>query len=268
MSPRQATVSKLSMHGLVFRFAALGILIVCLSALSPSRNSLSSPGKEIPLGLQTQSGQPTVLAKKQADAPLVISSQRVISWDGQDLEVALDVVNVGTKAIRGYALGFSSAQGGEAPPGQILFVNLDLSSNSSLTPNRITTIFDVQHVGSTKEPMEYFVDYVEFSDGSKWGSDSGNNRQRAAGQRAAAQILSERLLAILNTGGSGEVMTAIEKGVADIEPPSEYSQEWKEGFRLACNSISQRLKMLQNRKGSPFVDSELRQLAQRFQREH
>lgn len=258
---------KLLRHTLVLRFLALGILIVCLSILSRSSDSLSSPRKEIPAGLRTQSRAPSVIAKPQADAPLVISSPRVVSWDGQDLEVALDVVNVAKKAIRGYALGLS-VQGEGAPSGQIMFVNLDLSNNSPLTPNRITTIFDVHQVSSAKEnQIAYFVDYVEFSDGSKWGADSGNNEQRSAGQRAAAQILSKRLLAILNSGGSADVMTAIEKGAANIEPPSERSEEWKEGFRRACASISQRLKMVQNRKGSRLIDPELRQLAQRFQGE-
>lgn len=252
---------------LMLRFLALGILIVCLSILSRSRDGFSLASQEIPAKSQTQFRAPSVIKRMQPDAPLAISSLRVISWDGQDLEAVIDLVNVSEKkAIRGYAIG-KAIEGEETrASGQIMFISLDLSNSPNLAPNRVTTTFDVHQVSSEKEKqIVFFIDYVEFSDGTIWGTDSGNSAQRSAGQRAAAHILSKRLLAILNSGNSVDVLTAIEKGAANIEPPPERSVAWKEGFRSAQTSISQRLKMLKNRKGTGPMDIELRQLAQRFE---
>lgn len=255
-------------HSLMLRFLALGVLIVCLSILSRSRDGFSLASQEIPAKSQTQFRPPSLSKRMQPDAPLAISSLRVISWDGHDLEAAIDLVNVSEQAIRGYAIG-KAVQGEQTrDSGQIMFINLDLSNSPNLTPNRVTTIFDVHQVSSEREKqIVFFIDYIEFSDGTKWGPDSGNSAQRSAGQRAAAHILSERLLAILNAGNSVDVLTAIEKGAANIEPPPERSVAWKEGFLSARSSISQRLKMLKNRKGSGLMDIELRQLAERFEGE-
>ena len=90
---------------LMLRFLALGILIGCSSILLRSRDDFSVASQEIPVKSQTQFGAPSVSKRMQPDAPLAISSLRVISRDGQDLETAIDLVNVSEKAIRNYAVG-------------------------------------------------------------------------------------------------------------------------------------------------------------------
>lgn len=249
---------------LFWRFLALGVLTLCLGILS--RNDLNTPSASarlvIPPPDRTQ--EPTVRAQTQLGAPLVISSLRIISWDGRNLEVAVDLVNVSRKPIRAYAIR-QGLEGKETHSGQVMFTSFDLTNKSALQPNQLTTAFDVYRSSSGKEEQVIFlVDYVEFSDGTKWGVDSANFAERSAGQRAAAYILSKTLLKTLNTGNPADLMSAIETGATSIEPPSNRSDSWKEGFRQGCTSVAAHLKRAQKSGGMSQVERELSTFAKRI----
>jgi hypothetical protein len=127
------------------------------------------------------------------------------------------------------------------------------------------TDFDTCSAVSEKEQrITLLVDYVEFADGTKWGVDSAKSADRSAGQRAVASLISKRLLKILNEGNLNDVISAIEAGTTNIEPPAGVSDEWKEGFRTGSNSITARLKNAQKRGGLSQVEQKLRELAERF----
>jgi hypothetical protein len=248
---------------LFWRFLALGVLTLCLGILL--RNGLNPPLASarlvIPRPQSTQ--EPTIRAETQPGAPLVISSSRIISWDGRNAEVAMDLVNVSSKPIRAYAIRQGLA-GEKTHSGQVVFINRDLTNKPALQPNQLTTNFHVYQSSSGKEEQVIFlVDYVEFSDGTKWGVDSANFAEHSAGQRAAAHILSKRLLKILDSGTPADVLTAIESGATDIEPPSGRSNQWKEGFRAGCRSVAGHLKRSHTKGGFTHVDRELRQLGER-----
>jgi hypothetical protein len=244
----------------------LGILTLCLSILS--RSSVNTPFGNtkvvLPSLVQTQS--PTVTAPAQPDSPLVILSPRIISWNGQYLEVALDIINVSSKPIRAYAIK-QRMEGEEGRLGVAVFTSFDLTNLSMLQPNQLSTTFDTYQASSGKEDhVVFFVDYVEFSDGTKWGLDSANFAERSAGQRAGAYILSKRLLKILNASDAVDVIKAIETGTANIEPPANRSDEWKEGFRGGCRSVASHLRRAQKSGSSGQVERELRKFAKRFPR--
>lgn len=248
---------------LFWRFLALGVLTLCLVILS--RTGLNTPLASARLVIlpPVQTQEPTVRSQPQLGAPLVISSSRIISWDGQYLEVAMDLVNVSSKSIRAYAIKQELA-GKETHSGHVTFTSFDLTNKSALQPNQLTTIADVYQSSSGKEEQVIFwVDYVEFSDGTRWGVDSANFAEHSAGQRAAAHILSKRLLKILDSGTPADVLTAIESGATDIEPPSGRSNRWKEGFRVGCRSVAGQLKRSYTKGSFGHVDRELRQLSER-----
>lgn len=250
---------------LLWRFLVLGVLTLCLSILS--RNSVNTPlaSTGVPISLPVQTQSPSVTTQTQPGAPLVMSV-RIISWDGQNLEVGIDLVNVSSKPIRAYAIK-QGLEGEETHSGQVMFTSLDLTNSSPVLPNQLTTNFDVYQASSAKEQQViFFIDYVEFSDGTRWGLDSANFAERSAGQRAAAHILSKRLLKILNAGNAVDVMEAIEMGAARIEPPTNRSDDWKEGFRGGCNSVASHLKRAQKSGSLSQVESELKKFAKRFER--
>jgi hypothetical protein len=246
------------------RLAALSILIFCLVIISrnDSKARLTATKQQEPTFTQTQ--PPIVTAENQAGTPLVVSGARLVSVDPQSAEIAFRLTNVCSKTIRAFAIKEDVGAGGEHKSTTSL-VNLDLT-NSELRPNDSTNEFSSYQPFSEKEHhITLSVDYVEFSDGTSWGLDSAKSAERTAGQRAALQILSKRLIKVLNAGNSADVITAIDAGVANIEPPTGRSEEWKEGFRLGCKSVVLRLKRAQGRGGWIQVDSELRQLAERSQ---
>ena len=244
----------------IWKFFTLGALTLCLAVLSWSTNTPLAKGR---VAAAIQRPSPSVITETQPAAPLVISAVRNVSWDGQYLEVAMDLVNVSNKSIRAYAI----KQGieGQTQTGQVSFITLDATNHPRLRPNQVTTDFDsVYQPDARQQHIVFFIDYVEFSDGTKWGQDSAKSSERSAGQRAAAYVLSKRLLKILNAGNPNDVIAALDKGEANIEPPSGRSYEWKEGFRFGCKTMERHLKQAQMQGSVNHVDRELRQFGQRF----
>ncbi len=259
-------MSSFPKQRLVLRFLALGTLTLCLGILSRSNVANKMQERPVPTSSsqKAQTRTPILSTQTPPDAPLVISSPRIISRDGESIEVAIDLVNVSSKPIRAYAIK-QALDADVTRSGQVLFTNLDLTNRSVLQPNQVTTIFDVyQRDVAKEETVVFLVDYVEFSDGTKWGADSANITERSAGQRACAYILSKRLLKTLNNSGPSDVIRVIDKGAANIEPPSGRPAEWKEGFRQGCKSIEQQLKRVQENGGLNQLDHELREFGQRF----
>lgn len=257
-------MAEFDKHRLLSRLLTLGVLTLCLGLVSRSgSNAPLASAKELrPLPIQTQA--PAIAVQAQADTPLLISSPRILSWNGQDGEFAFEITNASGKSIRAYAIKQGIKAGG-SEVGSVLFINLDLTNSPPLQPNQAVTGFDTCQALSEKEQRIIMsVDYVEFSDGTKWGVDSGKSAERSAGQRAVASLISKRLLKILDESNLNNVMSAIEAGAANIEPPADVSDEWKEGFRTGGNSIAARLKNAQKRGGSRQVEQKLRELADRF----
>lgn len=250
---------------LLLRFLALGILTLCLIILLRSSANILWASAAVLSPSTAQTNTPTLVTQIQPESPLAISALRTVSWDGRNLEVTMQLINISEKPIRAYAIK-QTVEGNDLRSGQVIFTSLEANNKAALRPNQMSTSFDVYQTSSTSpsEHVVFFVDYVEFSDGTKWGSDSAKSAERSAGQRAASYVLSHRLLKILNSGNSADVVSAIEKGAAHVEPPDGRSEEWKEGFRFACKSIEQSLKRA-HIKGQ--LDQELRQFAERFKRD-
>jgi len=207
---------------------------------------------------------PTLKVKAQTDTPLLISSPRLLSWDGREGEFAFELVNVSGKSIRAYAIKQEEEAGGSQASG-VLFSNLDLTSSPALQPNQSQTIADTCEAISDKEQsITLSVDYAEFSDGTKWGSDTGMSAERSAGQRAAAIFISKRLAKIQSESNANEVMKVIEATSDTLEPPVDHSEEWKAGFRSAYKLITARLKNAQKQGGANQVQQKLRQLSETF----
>jgi len=254
-------------HRLLWRFVALGVLTLCFVILSRNSDYGSLARTRVLNPAPKVAQAPIITAPAQPGTPLAISRLRIISWNGHNLEVALDLINLSSKSIRAYAVKQRLLR--EERSKAVTFTSLDLTNRLPLSPDQSTTDFEVVQVTTAQEDQIVFsVDYVEFSDGTKWGADSANFADHSAGQRAAAHILSKRLLRILEEGNSSDVMAAIESGVESIEPPANRSAEWKAGFRGGSNSMAGHLKRAQKNGSLSQVERELRKLAKRFERQN
>lgn len=261
-------MNKLYKHPLLLRLLTLGVLTFCLGLLSRggSNTPLANTKELPPPSSQTQA--PTLTVKAQKDTPLLISAPRILSWDGRNGEFAYELINMSGKPIRAYAIKQKvEAEGTQSS--NVLFSNLDLTNHPLLQPNQSLTTFDTcQAVPDKEQRITLFVDYVEFSDGTKWGTDSTKSADRSAGQRTAIHLLSTRLLKVLNAGNPSDVVNAIEAGATNIEPPGSHSDEWKEGFSIGSHNVIGQLKRAQQRGGLSQIPIELRRLAERFKGEN
>lgn len=255
-------MTQIFRHRLSLRLMALTVLIVCLVIISRKNSdahlTTTTPQKK-PQPADTR--PPSVTVQPQMGTPLVMSAPRIVGGNEEYKEVAFDLINVSDKPIRAYAIKQEVAVSGSPGSATTLFINLDLTNSPRLPVNQLTTNFHTFDLVPSKEAhVSLSIEYVEFSDGTRWGPDSAKYADQSAGQRAAMLILSKRLRSFLSVGNPDEVMSAIETGAARIEPPADRSEEWKAAFRLARVSIVFRLKRAQAKGGLNQVDSELRRL--------
>ena len=253
-------------HRLLVRLTALGVLTFCFVLVSRSDgNSSLRPSEEAVAAAQTQ--EPTITAEIQADSPLAITSFASagrMALNSQFIEFGFYVINVSSKPIRAFAIKQEISAGGTKLGGGVTLHNPQLA-NSLLLSSQSTFIGGTSNVNPGKQNIiTLSVDFVEFSDGSKWGVDSVKSAERTAGQRAAAHFVSQRLLQVLNEGKVEDVMREIEGGTANIEPPSDQSQEWKEGFRAGRVVVLNRLKRAKEQHGASELERELRRLNETF----
>jgi len=203
----------------------------------------------------------------QHDSPLAITSIASggqTSPELQNIEFGFYVINVSSKSIRAYAIKQDLTAGGKEMGGGVTLYNPELA-NSVLLPNQSTLISGTSDLTSDQDnKITLSIDYVEFSDGARWGLDSVKSSERVAGQRSAATMLSKKLIQVLKTGRGEDVAQALDDGTASIEPPADRSQEWKEGFSAGRASVLNGLKRTKEAHGPRELERELRRLGVTF----
>lgn len=256
-------MTKFVRQRLMWRLTALGILVLCLIAVSRDYSDARVANGRQPLPALIQRETPIITPQNQAGTPLVISIARPVPAGNQGPEILFTVSNVSTKTIRAFAIK-QDVEVGSSLSTTVSTYNLELT-DSELQPNRSLNDFSsIETLSEKQHHVNLSVVYVEFFDGTIWGPDTVNSKERIAGQRAAAMVLSKRLVKALDTSNSTDVASVIDNAASEIEPPLDHSEEWKEGFRVGCQSIVHRLKAIQSKDGPSIVQSEVRKLAQRF----
>jgi hypothetical protein len=251
---------------LVLRLTALLMLILCLIVVSRSESKarLVTTMTQSPVLTQTQ--PPVVTATNQPGAPLVITAGRPASADPQNTDILFTVTNVSKKAITAFVIKHDIEAGARRQT-WTLMIHLQLTKQR-IAPNvSINEITNFEILSEQQHHLQLSVEYVEFSDGTKWAFDSAKlatSSEVISGERAAVLILSKKLMKLLQNGGDGDVINAIDGDVAKIEPPAGHSEDWKAGFRLGCRSLVGRLKRAQSKGGWVQVDAELHQIADSF----
>jgi hypothetical protein len=247
---------------LFLRLLALGVLTLCLAVLTRSGSNAPLASTEEPLSSSDQTPAPAIAVRSQPETPLFISSVNVVSSGPGSVEFTYSVTNASAKPVRAYAIKLEDEEGGVQVSSVTLY-SLELT-RSAMQPNESEVIPDGCDFRSGKvRRVVLSVDYVEFEDGTKWGADSTKSSERLAGQRAAAHAVSKRLLQILSSGNPADVVSAIEAGVVNVEPPPGRSEEWTEGFRVGRNSVTGQLKRAQTKGGLGQIEIELQRLAEK-----
>lgn len=256
-------MSRVVNYRLLVRLTLLTVLTICLVIIL-RRNSDARLTPDIIPGVPIQTPTPLTEVKIQPGTPLVISVPTILSVDAESPEITFKLTNVFQETIRAFVIG-QNVEAGDKRVRTISIHNLDLN-NSELLPNQSIMNYDTYEILSPlQHRITLSVDYVEFANGSHWGSDSNKSSETIRAQRAGARALSKRLNEILDVNNDpADVMQAIERGNANIVPPSPRSDASKEDFQNGCDAIIAHLKRLRSRGGLYEVSRELRKLSERL----
>jgi hypothetical protein len=244
-------------HKLIVRLAALVAVTFSLVLVLKQDGEVGlSMAQPIP-SLQAQA--PIIVAHNEPNSPLVISADRQLPKTEQAPEVAFNVTNVTNKRIIAFAIKLEVMSDSKSASTVSLY-NLELSS-TDLPPNgSLDEGGTYDNLSNSQHRVTLSVDYVEFYDGKRWGSDSVKSAERVAGQRAATKILATRFAGIIRGANVNDLPNVLES-MAAIDPPLQHSEEWNDGFRSASRSVTNRLKRANQAGGLRQVNRELDRLA-------
>ena len=214
----------------------------------------------------SQPQAPVIVARNEPGSPLVISAERLVPKTEQAPEVAYNVTNVTNKTITAFAIRLDVASGANVTS-SVSLVDLELSA-TDLPPNSSRSGGDTyDNLSNSQHRVTLSVDYVQFSDGKRWGVDSVKSAELIAGQRAAIETITNRLAEVIRAVNANDIANVLES-VANLEPPPQHSDEWNNGFRGAARSLTNRLKRANQTGGLAQVNSELSRFARRLSGDH
>jgi len=193
---------------------------------------------------------PTITQADQGDAPLRIVHTFVETPSPEKIVVRVMVQNQSAKNIRALAIAADT---------RVDFLNLS-SRASILMPSQIKTFDIVYTEDGRPKRVNLSIDFVEFGDGTAWGIDNANSRDRLAGQREGAKAERQRLKNLFKSKGRSALTELLEGEVPDkLESSSaaNRSQEWQQGYRSGMASIRYRLRQALQTSNQEQVELEL-----------
>jgi hypothetical protein len=251
-------------HKLILRLAALAAVSFSLTLVLTHEDQVGSGIAQSMPAFQPQA--PIIMARNEPNSPLVISADRQLAKTEQAPEVVFNVTNVTNKTITAFAIKLDVMSGSKVVS-TIHLSNLALSA-ADLPPNGSRSeavTFD--NLSNSQHRVTLSPDYVQFSDGKTWGSDSAKSAERVAGQRAAVETLATRFAGTIRAANANDLSNVLES-ITTVEPPAQHSEEWRDGFRSALVSITNRLKRANQAGGLGQVNRELDRLSTNVTRGH
>lgn len=240
---------------LMLKCFTLLTLLFCLFFFSKdSTKSLMASTQE---GRAHQSA-PTVSVSPQADSPLRIIATEVMSAELQNFRLSATVQNQSNKAIRAYAIS-TEAVTNKGQVGSTDFLNLTQRSGI-WQPTEIRTIEVKKNQTEFLVSVKLTVDFVEFSDGTSWGTDTYKSRDILAGQRAGARLERQRLRDLLKSQGRAALVNDLKtsaSGAMEALAGRNKSSEWLIGFRNGVSAVRRRLERTLQSNGAVKIEIEL-----------
>jgi hypothetical protein len=208
----------------------------------------------------------------QPDAPLRIVSAE-IRWATPSDRVAVHVYpvveNVSQKAVATFSTRWETnpvtgAKRCLGAPGRFPAKGLLPGEKTGTSTWQADAHFD---------PAPARVDFVEFTDGTRWGADECHNAESIDGARAGARAQRDEFLKIFRENGADALMKYIrdnyhnrideaawkngERSRLPISPPAGYSKTWEEGFTSGARSLIERVIEAEQKWGPDEIEHEL-----------
>ncbi len=213
------------------------------------------------------SAQQEVSVYPQHDSPLQISKVSA-KWgvfeisQGQQvprLEVNYALQNVSSKTIRAYSI--SLVEGDFSKPDAVFYGGLAIptKSNQFIFPNQSKTESIVEVSTNVRQNnVKIAVAFVEFSDGSTWGSGAAHYAPMLAGFRAGVKAAYEYLQTVERNNGIDAVVKGLDE-LANLSPPKEQSEKRGSNFtfRTGAKAVGRKIKEVYEKEGLKAVETEL-----------
>lgn len=198
-----------------------------------------------------------VEVRTQADAPITITSINVTSSNPKQPVFTYEAANSKDKPISAYAIRHDVIIGTTETSG-VSLTSL-WTVNSLLYPQtRSLEEFGGTTYGATVNNVVLSVDFVEFADGSTWGSDSFKMSEKLAGRRAGGRAALQMFRNKSKAHGLATVSDDLEEDLS-IDPQADKSPLWKDGFGEGVRIVRVRLQHAKRKGGIPALDLELLQ---------
>lgn len=210
-------------------------------------------------GFAVSQTSPQLIAARQPDSPLLIQPMFVNASNPLRPRYKYSLMNIGNKPIRAYAIQESVRLGeGESPTVYTEFVHIP-AVKLYLKPNE--TREEVGGRGSIFQSppirVELSVDFIEFTDGTRWGADTSKSGEQLDGMRAGGRAAVKKYREVLTTKGIDSLELAI--GNEDLIQPDNQlrSPQWTEGFRMGVSFVRNQVSKAKVMGGEEAVKREL-----------
>jgi hypothetical protein len=202
--------------------------------------------------------KPVVNVQEPPNTPLKLTvTTRWATPDAQSLEIHVVVENVSELEIRTYMWCIDKKEESENNANCLLWntesggkILRPRDSDGKSTWRRIP-------LDSPLNNIEISLDFVQFADGSFWGTDTNEFAEKLRGFRAGALAVKDKFAKIQNeTDGKG-LIDLLKLDTLEIEVPRDHSSAWMDGFRDGVRSRFEKLKKAYEQNGLPEVKRQL-----------
>lgn len=191
---------------------------------------------------------------EQKDNPLRIT---VVNVDNSSLsfqDIIYSLQNVSNKPIKAYTLLGDGKRGGKV-------ITSFFTAKRFQTGESIIGSLDIERVNITDgEAVLLSIDYVEFEDGSSWGSDSAEKSEEIAGQREGIKAAIKRLKDTITKQtpeSTNNIVDFLKQDMREIVvdvPDANQSDKWQGGFRFGYKSVISILQRIENQKTEKIIE--------------
>lgn len=191
----------------------------------------------------TQNESPAIVITTPK-APLQILSTWIENTAPANFRLVLQVQNQSGKGIRAFAVNSLIATS-QRQNGNSQFQNITQRA-SIWQPTEIRSIEVADSLDDQVRSVKLTVDFIEFADGTTWGSDAENSRDLLAGEREGAKLERQRLIKVMHDEGSAALAKEVEadetKARGDAGDATAHSRKWQDGYRQGVAAVRRRLR--------------------------
>jgi hypothetical protein len=205
----------------------------------------AQPGQEIKRAKGNRTSDLTrAVVSTDPDAPVVLQVPHPESpgADNHAPEVEITITNTSDKQVSAYAIKYRVVCNGESRPGGVELVQSSTADSLMSPHDTRTVIVGGAHYSLPIEQIVVSVDFVEFTDGTSWGTDTYSSKEVLAGMRAGARRTAAHLLRVFTGSGANALSAELERVGNENDVAAEASEKWREGFQRGVAFIKERAK--------------------------